>query len=161
MTHNIFSEQLWIKFDIAPSVGHIGLPLGTLADLNRQYRLDEFDSLQYCHDGSEAGFQIVRSYWSNDRGTILKTTMSGLMTISVSLQATQVIVNLSLWWSISGLSQLMTIKLSSLIISKQQFGLKRILKPVSVSKILMQPMLILVAIVYFLRLCDDQSEASF
>ena len=55
----IFSEQLWIKFDIAPSVGHIGLPLGTLADLNRQYRLDEFDSLQYCHDGSEAGFQIA------------------------------------------------------------------------------------------------------
>jgi len=53
----IISEQLWIKFDIAPSVGHIGLPLGTLADLNRQYRLDEFDSLQYCHDGSEAGFQ--------------------------------------------------------------------------------------------------------
>ena len=58
------SEQLWIKFDIAPSVGHIGLPLGTLADLNRQYRLDEFDSLQYCHDGSEAGFQIARQYLS-------------------------------------------------------------------------------------------------
>ena len=93
---DFFSEQLWIKFDIAPSVGHIGLPLGTLADLNRQYRLDEFDSLQYCHDGSEAGFQIVRSHWSNNRGTILKTTISGLMTISVSLQATQVIVNLSL-----------------------------------------------------------------
>ena len=55
----------------------------------------------------------------------------------------------------------MTIKLNSLIIYKRQFGLKRILKPVSVFKILMQPMLILVAIVYFSRLCDDQSEASF
>ena len=68
------------------------------ADLNRQYRLDEFDSLQYCHDGSEAGFQIAHSHWSIrfEFAPNLKTKISGSMIILVSLPGTLVIVNLSL-----------------------------------------------------------------
>ena len=46
-------EHLRLKFIKEPETGYIGLPLGTPADLGREYPLDEFNNLQYCHDDSE------------------------------------------------------------------------------------------------------------
>ena len=42
-----------MTFSEAPRHGHIGLPLGTPADLERRYSLREMRQLQYCHDDSE------------------------------------------------------------------------------------------------------------
>lgn len=42
-----------MTFSQSPRHGHIGLPLGTPADMRRSYSLVEMKQLQYCHDDSE------------------------------------------------------------------------------------------------------------
>ena len=46
-------ENFFFRFKKSPENGHIGLPLGTPADMTRPYSNTELNQLKYCHDDSE------------------------------------------------------------------------------------------------------------